>query len=91
MTNPPTWALFNVDLAETTEEELGILLDTAIDEGTSLAFRDTRESEDIRAVCISWSAYLGLVSRALPPADAIEDKVRDESLQISKAMCCDDD
>lgn len=78
MTNPPTWALFNVDLAETTEEELGILLDTAIDEGTSLAFRDTRESEDIRAVCISWSAYLGLVSRALPPADAIEDKVRDE-------------
>lgn len=75
MTDPPTWSLFDVDLANTTEEELGILVDTAIDEGTSLAFRDTRESEDIRAVCISYEAYVGLVSRALSKADQIERKV----------------
>lgn len=64
--DPPTWALFDVDLASTDEDELSALIDDCIDSGKSLAFRDSRESEDVRAVCISWEAYVGLVSRALP-------------------------
>lgn len=75
MTNPPTWALFDVDLALTDEDELGALIDDVIDSGKSLAIRDTRESEDIRAVCISYEAYVGLIGRALPKADQIERKV----------------
>ena len=64
MTNPPTWALFDVDLATTDEDELSALIDDVIDSGKSLAFRDTTESDEIRAVCISYEAYVGLISRA---------------------------
>lgn len=63
--NPPTWALFDVDLANTDEDELSALIDDVIDSGKALSIRDTRESEDIRAVCITWKAYVGLMSRAL--------------------------
>ena len=75
MTNPPTWALFDVDLANTDTDELSALIDDVIDSGKSLAFRDTRESDDIRAVCISWEAYVGLISRGLPAPDRIQAKV----------------
>lgn len=75
VSEPPSWALFDVDLATVDEDELGALIDDVIDSGKSLAFRDTRESEDIRAVCISWDAYVGLIARGLPKADQIEREV----------------
>lgn len=71
----PTWALRELDLATLDEDEVCARIDDVIDSEFAFVVFDSRESNDPKAVMLPWSAYVGLVSRALPKADQIERKV----------------